>query len=35
MKKVVISGMGVVTPIGNDIDTFWASIRRARAASAR
>lgn len=27
MKKVVISGMGVVTPIGNDIDTFWASIQ--------
>ncbi|MDX9956957.1 MAG: beta-ketoacyl-ACP synthase II, partial [Spirochaetia bacterium] len=27
MKKVVITGMGVVTPIGNDIDTFWASIK--------
>jgi 3-oxoacyl-[acyl-carrier-protein] synthase II len=27
MKKVVISGMGVVTPIGNDIDSFWASIQ--------
>ncbi|GAB1455060.1 beta-ketoacyl-ACP synthase II [Spirochaetota bacterium] len=27
MKKAVITGMGVVSPIGNDIDTFWASIR--------
>jgi 3-oxoacyl-[acyl-carrier-protein] synthase II len=27
MKKVVITGMGVVSPIGNDIDTFWASIK--------
>ena len=27
MKKVVITGMGVVTPIGNDIDTFWAAIK--------
>jgi 3-oxoacyl-[acyl-carrier-protein] synthase II len=27
MKKVVITGMGVITPIGNDIDTFWASIK--------
>ena len=26
MKKVVISGMGVVTPIGNDVDSLWASI---------
>ena len=27
MKKVVITGMGVVTPIGNDIETFWAAIK--------
>lgn len=27
MKKVVITGMGVITPIGNDIDTFWAAIK--------
>lgn len=27
MKRVVITGMGVVSPIGNDIDTFWASIK--------
>lgn len=27
MKKVVITGMGVVSPIGNDIETFWAAIK--------
>ena len=23
MKRVVITGMGAVTPLGNDVDTFW------------
>jgi len=23
MKRVVITGMGTVTPLGNDVDTFW------------
>jgi 3-oxoacyl-[acyl-carrier-protein] synthase II len=23
MKRVVITGMGVISPIGNDVDTFW------------
>jgi len=27
MMKAVITGMGVISPIGNDIDTFWASIK--------
>ncbi len=27
MRRVVITGMGAVTPIGNNIDTFWQSIR--------
>lgn len=27
MKKAVITGMGVISPIGNDIDTFWAAIK--------
>lgn len=27
MRKAVITGMGVVSPVGNDIDTFWASIK--------
>ena len=27
MKKAVITGMGVISPIGNDIETFWAAIK--------
>ncbi len=27
MQKAVITGMGVVSPIGNDVDTFWAAIK--------
>jgi 3-oxoacyl-[acyl-carrier-protein] synthase II len=26
--RVVITGMGAVTPIGNDIETFWANIKK-------
>jgi len=22
-RRVVITGMGVITPIGNDVETFW------------
>jgi len=27
MKKVVITGMGVISPVGNDIETFWSAIK--------
>lgn len=27
MKRVVVTGMGAVTPIGNDVETFWNSIK--------
>ena len=27
MKRVVVTGMGAVTPVGNDIVSFWDSIR--------
>lgn len=27
MKRVVVTGVGVVSPIGNDIDTFWKNIK--------
>lgn len=27
MKRVVITGMGVITPLGNDVDTFWDNIK--------
>lgn len=26
MKRVVITGIGAVTPIGNDVNTFWSSL---------
>jgi 3-oxoacyl-[acyl-carrier-protein] synthase II len=26
-RRVVITGMGVITPIGNDLDTFWQNLR--------
>lgn len=26
-KRVVVTGMGLITPIGNDIDTFWGNIK--------
>ena len=26
-KRVVVTGMGVVSPIGNSIDTFWDSVK--------
>lgn len=25
-RKVVVTGMGVVTPVGNDVDTFWNNL---------
>ena len=26
-QKVVITGMGVVSPVGNDVDTFWKNVK--------
>ena len=25
-RRVVITGMGVLSPVGNDMDTFWTSL---------
>jgi 3-oxoacyl-[acyl-carrier-protein] synthase II len=27
-RRVVITGMGVVTPVGNDLETFWSNLRK-------
>ena len=27
MKKVVVTGMGIVSPLGNDVPTFWNNIK--------
>ncbi len=29
-KRVVITGLGAITPIGNDVDTFWNSIKEGK-----
>ncbi len=34
-KRVVVTGMGVVTPIGNDIPTFWQSLTGGRSGISR
>ena len=26
MKRVVITGMGCISPLGNDVDTMWAEL---------
>jgi 3-oxoacyl-[acyl-carrier-protein] synthase II len=26
-RRVVITGMGVITPVGNDLETFWTSLK--------
>ena len=26
MKKVVVTGMGIVSPVGNSVDSFWNSL---------
>ena len=30
MRRVVITGMGCVTPIGNDVPTFWESLKQGK-----
>lgn len=27
MNRVVVTGMGIISPIGNDIDTYWESLK--------
>ena len=26
-RRVVITGLGAVTPVGNDVETFWESLK--------
>lgn len=35
MKRVVITGMGAVTPIGNDVQTFWNNLIEGKSGAAR
>ena len=27
MKRVVVTGMGIISPIGNDVETFWNGLK--------
>jgi nodulation protein E len=29
-RRVVVTGTGVVTPLGNDVPTFWAALKEGR-----
>ncbi|MFQ9614944.1 MAG: beta-ketoacyl synthase N-terminal-like domain-containing protein, partial [Clostridium butyricum] len=29
-RRVVITGMGAVTPIGNDVNTFWNNAKEGK-----
>jgi len=35
MKRVVITGMGAVTPLGNDVPTFWNNLVSGKSGAAR
>ncbi|MCA1801187.1 MAG: beta-ketoacyl-ACP synthase II [Rhodothermaceae bacterium] len=35
MKRVVITGLGALTPIGNDLDSFWTSMKEGKSGAAR
>ena len=26
LRKVVVTGLGVISPVGNDVDTFWRAL---------
>ena len=30
MKRVVVTGLGVVSPVGNDVPSFWQSLTEGR-----
>lgn len=30
MERVVITGMGAITPVGNDVETFWESLKNGK-----
>ena len=35
MRRVVITGLGIVSPLGSDLHTFWNGLVKAIAASGR
>ena len=35
MKRVFVTGMGAITPIGNDVDTFWTNLVAGKSGAAK
>jgi 3-oxoacyl-[acyl-carrier-protein] synthase II len=33
-NRVVVTGMGLITPIGNDVENFWESLHTGRSGAA-
>jgi 3-oxoacyl-[acyl-carrier-protein] synthase II len=34
-RRVVITGLGVITPVGNDLDTFWTALKEGKSGIGR
>jgi len=34
-RRVVITGLGVITPVGNDLETFWSSLKQGKSGIGR
>src|SRR5438270_13957994 len=34
-RRVVITGMGVISPVGNDLETFWANLKEGKSGIGR
>src|SRR2546423_10314068 len=34
-RRVVITGMGVITPVGNDLETFWSALKEGKSGIGR
>jgi 3-oxoacyl-[acyl-carrier-protein] synthase II len=35
MKRIVITGLGAITPIGNDAESFWANLLAGKSGASR
>lgn len=35
MKRVVITGMGVISPLGNDVNTFWNNLKAGKSSTTK
>jgi len=35
MTRVFVTGMGAITPIGNDVDTYWQSLIEGKSGAGR